>query len=181
MDATFLRRAYDRCADGYDERFAAQQSEKFAALAAHVPAPAPGALVLDAGAGTGLLGPALAQIGPRWATIRIVACDLSVAMLRHARPRATACVQADARRLPFARASFQRIFCVTGIVAAEDLAPALVSFCRVLAPGGWLALSLRSAELARDPAATAAELRLPLDLHAHGRAAGDVWLSLRRR
>jgi SAM-dependent methyltransferase len=97
--------------------------------------PEPGT-VLELGAGTGKLTAELLRHGHR-----VVATDLSAAMLRPMRRRLTGTrfVQARAERLPFASASFD------AVVAGQafhwfDTDRALPDIARVLRPGGTLAL-----------------------------------------
>jgi arsenite methyltransferase len=77
----------------------------------------------------------------------VVAVDLESHLLGRARERArsmrvgesVALIQADARRLPFADASFDGVVCESVLAFLEDKASALKEFHRVLTPGGFLA------------------------------------------
>src|SRR5207237_10125341 len=81
MDARTLAKAYDRSAATYDETFRELQRAKFRAAFRELPPLRPGALALDAGAGTGLLDEWLAEPTIRhqeWArSLRLVALDAS--------------------------------------------------------------------------------------------------------
>lgn len=176
MDPSFLRRAYDRDADGYDVRFAAQQRAKYEEIARVVPPPT-GGRVLDLGGGTGMLAETLGAAG--WPTDRFVVADLSHGMLRRATSRGLSAVQCDARRLPFARGTFSAVVSVTGLVGAEQVEPALVSAVRVLAPGGTLAVSLLPGDVPDGFEALTA--RLPLDRLHEGPAGVDRLFVWRRR
>lgn len=177
MDAAdLLRRAYDREAPTYDARFAAQQHEKYAALAAHVPPPEPRSLVVDAGGGTGMLRHALVAHSERWAHATFVVVDLSHAMLVKAQALKTMAIQADARRLPLKTASAACVVSVTGIVDPSHLARALVSSVRVCRPGGLIAFSLLS-----ETWNGMTNERLPLDPIVQIPVGGDVLRVWRRR
>ena len=108
MDRDLLARAYDRSADGYDDRFRALQREKYRAaaqlLAARLPPRGP---VLDAGGGTALFAEWLAdaaepfpELRERLRSERLVVLDASVGMLRRARARAQLCAAGDLVRPP---------------------------------------------------------------------------------
>jgi SAM-dependent methyltransferase len=133
-----LRRAYDRSADGYDERFAVLQAAKYGAIFERF-RPDAGARVLDLGCGTGLLLPKLAEH-----SALPVALDLSGAMLAHVRwpaPR----VQASSLALPFAPASFDAVFAVTSLLLdRRGFVHALVEIARILRPGGTAAITILS-------------------------------------
>ncbi|NHN54942.1 class I SAM-dependent methyltransferase [Calidifontibacter sp. DB0510] len=99
--------------------------------------------VLEFGAGAGQ--------GSRWVAgqgARAVATDLSIGMLGVGRRLNAASdhpvplVQADARRLPFAEASFDLVFSAYGAVPfIADTAALMVELARVLRPGGRLVFS----------------------------------------
>lgn len=104
----------------------------------------PGQSVLDLASGTGdlarLMRPMLGAEG------RLVLADFSSAMLRRGRNRLVDAglahgmhwVLADAQRLPFADASFDRITLAFGLRNVTDQARALAQMRRVLRPGGRL-------------------------------------------
>jgi len=141
VDSGLLRRASDRTAPVYDERFRALQEEKYRIVLGRLGALPTGRL-LDLGCGTGLLSPHL----PRPA----VGLDLSAAMLRRAHPRGVLAVQGDADALPFADASFAAVLSFTSLVARVSAGPALTEVARVLRPGGLLLLTLLPADLPAD-------------------------------
>lgn len=178
MDLALVAAAYNREADQYDERFREQQTEKHRVLAAQVPAPASG-WVLDAGGGTGLLAPNLASVDPGWTGSSFLVADASERMLRIAQARGQGVVQADVSALPFRKAAFERVFCVTGLVDAAIVERALTGFARVTLSGGFVALTLRPRDVPASLEARAAEL--PLEPVWSGSAAGDrcfVWRRL---
>ncbi len=115
---------------------------------------APGAVVLDAGCGTGRALPALrAATG---ATGTVVGLDLTPLMLaearRHGRAELAALLLADARRLPFADGSVDVVFAAGLVTHLPDLCAGLTELARVTRPGARLAIfhpSGRSALAAR--------------------------------
>jgi ubiquinone/menaquinone biosynthesis C-methylase UbiE len=120
-------------------------------------AAAPGERVLELGCGTGRVLPALAQaVGP---TGNVEAVDLSDGMLRVARARIrrsgmedrVTLRSADARRLPYADASFDGVFMsfTLELFATSDIPRVLAECRRVLRPGGRLVVVASSRE---DPA-----------------------------
>lgn len=100
---------------------------------------APGELVVDCPAGSGV---AEAAAGRR---IRgtLLAVDLSLPMLKRARRRRPSrrvhLVQADARRLPLADSTADRIACFMSLHCIPAKRAVLLEFARVLKPGGGLA------------------------------------------
>ncbi|MGZ6141832.1 MAG: class I SAM-dependent methyltransferase [Myxococcales bacterium] len=168
MDRRLLAKAYDRSAEGYDERFRALQRVKFRAAA---PLLEPGPLCVDAGGGTGLLlewardeRPQLLQ-GARWLVV-----DLSLGMLRLARGRTPLVVAADLARLPVREAD---LVCAFTSVLAE-VPRALGELERALRPGGQLVVSFLAAEA---PARFPDRLRLEAGPLPAGQ---DVVFSLRK-
>jgi len=91
VDRELLARAYDRSAEGYDERFRALQREKYRAAGLLLDAfPAPAGDILDAGGGTGLFSEWLAdpqeplpRLRAALRARRLVILDASVGMLRY--------------------------------------------------------------------------------------------------
>jgi SAM-dependent methyltransferase len=149
MDAETLRRAYDRSAEGYDQRFTALQHVKFEAMLAGAPVRG---RVLDAGAGTGLLAAWLkrAPSATEGAPDVIVALDISREMLRRAPgPR----VQGDLLRPPFKPASFDWVCAFTSIIGPENVAPALGALALLVAPGGTLVATILPDDLRGEPRA----------------------------
>jgi ubiquinone/menaquinone biosynthesis C-methylase UbiE len=101
--------------------------------------------VLEVACGTGISTEHLWRQLP--AGTRIVATDLSPAMLDYATERRTGLTgvsfqQAAADALPFDDAHFDALICQFGIMFFEDKPAALAEFARVLKPGGMLAFSV---------------------------------------
>ena len=95
---------------------------------------AEGALVLDLACGTGDLSRAAQRLG-----YRVVGADLSAGMLA-ANGAATALVEADGSRMPFAAAAFDGLVCGYALRNFTDLTATLTECARVLRPGGRLAV-----------------------------------------
>lgn len=132
MNPDILRRSYDTFAPRYEEVFQEQQRPKIEALLQRVPAVTP---ALDLGCGTGL--------ARRLSGRPFIGLDLSRGMLaRAAGPR----VQAELSRTPFADQAFRLILCVTALIDFADARPAVAEMRRLLAPEGWLALSVLKRE-----------------------------------
>lgn len=97
--------------------------------------------VLDVGCGDGALAVALARQGGR-----VVAVDPSAAMIAGARRRAEEgganilLCRAEAERLPFGSARFDRLVAITVLCFIEDAAPSFAEMARVLRPGGRLVI-----------------------------------------
>jgi SAM-dependent methyltransferase len=160
VDQRTLARAYDRSADGYDERFRELQRQKYRAAAPLLDAlrAAPRELAVDAGAGTALFAEWLCDEGEphpalraRLRELRWVALDLSPGMLRLARPREVLPVLADLALPPLRPASCALAVAFTSLL--EDKPAGLRALSRLLRPGGALVASLL-----RDEAPHAAEL-----------------------
>lgn len=94
-----------------------------------------GLRVLDVGCGSGRYLRHLAAVG----AARLTGCDLSSAMLAHARGVVSqptpSLVRADASGLPFLGESFDLLVCGLVLGHVADLAVALREFARVLTPG----------------------------------------------
>ncbi|MGH8273290.1 MAG: class I SAM-dependent methyltransferase [Gammaproteobacteria bacterium] len=128
---------YAPLAADYDRRWrhylAATTERTISALA-----PRPRERILDVGCGTGV---ALARIAADRPTARLSGIDLTPEMLAYARrrlPAAARLAHADARRLPFADASFDAALNLSMLHYLGDPATALSEMARVLAPGGRL-------------------------------------------
>lgn len=94
----------------------------------------PGARVLDLAAGNGRHGIVATKAGAQ-----VVAADFSRSLLAFARERGLACVQADARALPFAPGRFDGALFVAGLHCIPGRAArlgALAEMRRALRPGG---------------------------------------------
>jgi len=129
---------YDRCLVPFIfEPFAADFAKRL-----DVPG---GGSVLELACGTGVLTRAILKSLPR--DSRLVATDLNPPMLEHARRRLGADPRlewqvADAMKLPFPDASFDRIVCQFGVMFFPDKPAALAEARRVLKPGGMLAFNV---------------------------------------
>ena len=137
------RATYERMAVDYTRRIddyaAADEAERFTRLAA--PSPWTGPRILDAGCGPGRDAALL-----RLAGAQVVGLDLARAMLRQARQLddASQLAQGDLRRLPFATASFDAVWCFAALGHLPPMAIpiALAEFRRVL-NDGWLYIVIR--------------------------------------
>lgn len=132
MNPDILRNSYDTFAPRYEEVFLDQQRPKIEALLARVPPLTP---ALDLGCGTGLAR----RISGR----PFVGLDISRGMLTHAQgPR----VQAELTQAPFRAGAFRLVLSVTALIDYADARPAVAEIRRLLAPEGWLALSVLKRE-----------------------------------
>lgn len=106
------------------------------------------ARILETGAGTCRMGPALAK-GRRW----YVASDLSPEMLREGEGRLTRRLAADFRRLPFRAATFDAVVCLYDAInyclKLSDLDSYFREASRVLAPGGVLVADITTSTNSR--------------------------------
>jgi 2-polyprenyl-6-hydroxyphenyl methylase/3-demethylubiquinone-9 3-methyltransferase len=135
-----------------------------AARAALVPpAERPGAVLIDAGCGGGLLAPHLAGKG-----YRHVGVDLRPAGLRTAAAHGIAAVCGDVTRLPFAAASADVVAAGEILEHVTDLPGTVAELCRVLRPGGLVVLdTVNATALSRFVTVTAGEWVgvAPIGLH----------------
>jgi SAM-dependent methyltransferase len=145
---------YDRClGPAYFGPFAAE-------LARRVPAHSAGD-VLEIACGSGLVTRQLrAGIHPR---ARLVATDLSGAMVEHARTKLADVggiewSEANAMELPFGDGTFGAVVCGFGIMFMPDKVVALKEACRVLGDGGTVHLSAWDAIEKVPHAAASAEV-----------------------
>lgn len=140
---------YDDMADRYAERtsdyrsFPGLQDEvaRFTESLASVPG-----CILDLGCGAGRDADYFARHGRR-----VVAADLSIAMLRRTRTSLRGsgpshCVQLDLRRLPFAADSFAGVWVCASLV---HVPPSAIPGClgeahRTVKPGGRIAISMKT-------------------------------------
>ena len=164
MERSLLAKAYDRSAEGYDERFRALQRVKFRAAAPYL---RPGPLCVDAGGGTGLLLEWACDEMPGLLRAKWLIVDLSLGMLRIARTRTPLAVAADLARLPLRSADL--ICAFTSIL--DDVPRALAELARALGPGGRLIVSFLAAE---------APARFPLQVEARLPAGQDLIFALRK-
>jgi len=133
----------------------------------------PGDHVLDLGSGHGRGLAELARRAPRG---RAVGADPSPLMCELAAARNRERVQAgqvevvlaNAERLPFADASFDKVLCVHVVYFWRDLGAALHEIARVTKPGGRLAIAARTAENQAAVAAFPTEVyRFPTSAELH--------------
>jgi ubiquinone/menaquinone biosynthesis C-methylase UbiE len=130
---------------GYLERVSRDDAlRRVAEAALELMAPLTAQSVLEVGCGNGVFLPRLAKaVG---AEGRVVGIDHSEAFVEEARTKmaaaglaATVSVQqADACRLPFADATFDRAHCERLLMHLEDPSAALSEMRRVVRPGGWI-------------------------------------------
>jgi demethylmenaquinone methyltransferase/2-methoxy-6-polyprenyl-1,4-benzoquinol methylase len=139
-EGALVQAMFDRIAGRYDlanTLFSLGQDRHWRRVAVAAADPQPGQVVLDVAAGTGALAHALRDRGAR-----VVALDLSLAMLRTgaARPAAARLtwVNGDATRLPLPDASVDVVTIAFGLRNLPDAAAGLRELARVTRPGGRL-------------------------------------------
>ncbi len=138
------RRKYDALADRYEEIYfyVADVGRRLVELAA----PAPGARLLDVGAGRGAVARAALARG-----CVVTAIDASAGMVERLaadHPELTA-RQQDAGRLEFPAGAFDVVTAGFLVQVLDEPQVALAEFRRVLAPGGTVALSLERQSIGR--------------------------------
>jgi malonyl-CoA O-methyltransferase len=133
-----IGRAFGQAAATYDAHATVQKiaAERLAELIAEEPA----ARVLEIGCGTGFLTSALARRLPH---AEVIATDLAPAMLRACRNRVPAAryLAMDGERPCFAPGSFDLVCAGLAVQWFDDAQAALSNLCRLLRPGGRLAVS----------------------------------------
>jgi len=92
--------------------------------------------VLDAGCGKGRFARVLAERNPG---ARVTGLDLSEAMLRFT-PAGINKVAGSMNELPFADSAFDAVYATESLEHAVDIEGAIAGLCRVLKPGGKLAI-----------------------------------------
>ncbi len=133
------RAFFDRAARSWDSHRDPGVERRLRELVARM-ALRPGAWVLDVGTGTGILMPHL------WEAMEgrgsIVAFDFAVQMLRQVQSKRIRAflLQANAMSLPFRENSFDYAICNAIFPHLPDKAQVLAELCRVLGPGGKLAI-----------------------------------------
>lgn len=134
-----VARFFDERAEGWDDCVSPQHTKRLAGIVAELDIPR-GACIVDVGSGTGVLIPFLRdKIGPAG---RIIAMDLSPAMIRAAKNRRCACrplpLVADALDLPLCAACADCICCNSVFPHFHDQARAVAELARALRFGGRL-------------------------------------------
>ncbi len=161
------RRYYDRLGAYQDWAGRFEGRAKTRALA--LLAPTPGCRVLNVGVGTGKEQAHIAAaVAPDGVAVGL---DVSPVMLHRTRTRTGAPVcLGDARRLPFASASFDGLFAayVLDLLPAPDLPDLLHDFRRVLAPGGRLVLVTLTEGVTRPSRALVALWKLAYAISPEG-------------
>ena len=130
---------YDVTADMYDERYAVEQRGKYRKALETVNVS--GAMVLDVGCGSGLF---LSEVAAQ--AKLAVGLDVSRKLLPKAKERVgnfanVLLVQADADHLPFCDATFGTVFAFTVLQNMPKPAETLGELKRVVAGGGWVAVT----------------------------------------
>jgi len=131
--------AYDRAASGWARATSRVYQPLADALVARSPHPLVGRLVLDAGAGTGCGGVALAATGAR-----VISTDLSEGMLRHDRTRRPPAAVCDIGRMAVADDSVDDAVVPFVLNHLPDPTVALAEMRRVVRPGGAVLASVFS-------------------------------------
>jgi ubiquinone/menaquinone biosynthesis C-methylase UbiE len=106
------------------------------ALLHAAPAPVDGALLLDVGAGTGVVGDVATGLGAA-----CVETDVAVEMLAQRRDRPRRSVAADGHRLPFRSAAFDVVTAACSLSHLDDPSAMVAEARRILRPGGTLLAS----------------------------------------
>ena len=134
-----LMESYDSSAFTYDRLYGEEQEAKHLRVIRMMPS-IKGAIVLDAGCGSGLLIEKLVDTAGF-----IVGLDFSKAMLRIARDKFTqrtvALVRGDVEQLPFRDGVFDKVFMFTVLQNTPSPSTALREAHRVLRRNGYLAVS----------------------------------------
>jgi malonyl-CoA O-methyltransferase len=143
LDRSLVRRSFDRASLGYDRSAVLQAQVREQLLQRLELVKIEPRVVVDAGAGT---GHASRELASRYRGARVIALDVSMAMLREARRqqrwlRRFQRVCADAVRLPFATASVDLLYSNLMLQWCDDLDAVLAEIRRVLRPHGLLTFS----------------------------------------
>ena len=137
---TLARRSFESAAAAYDQAAALQQEVGQRLLQRLDLVKIQPGRILDLGSGTGQCIP---DLFARYKKARVVALDIALPMLWHARKRGRwlrkpRCVCADAERLPFADSSFDLVFSNLMLQWCVELEAVFTELQRVLRPGGLL-------------------------------------------
>lgn len=132
---------FDEHAAGWEGQVCPEHAERLARICAGLGI-ARGSRVLDVGAGTGILLPALeAQVG---AEGFVAALDISMKMLLEAKARQVkyrfVCFQGDVMDVPAAEGLFDWVICNSCFPHFVNQQRALIGLARVLKPGGRLVI-----------------------------------------
>ncbi len=143
LDARDVRRRFDRAATTFDDVDFVHAVTRDGLVTRLRPLVVDAARVLDLGAATGAATPLLQK---RFKGARIVSLDFSAAMLRRNLGKQRlfsrrACVQADARRLPFVEGCFDVVFANQLLPWIDDPAPLCEEVARVLRKDGVFAFA----------------------------------------
>ena len=135
--------SFDRAANIYDQTRPLPEATATHGIQAILDIAGPGALILDAGTGTGRISIPLLERGAR-----LVGCDLSMKMLRRLQEKFSSAplAQADIAHLPFLVNYFDALLTVHVMHLVGPWREALREFRRVLNPGGKY-LNIRTYEL----------------------------------
>ncbi|MCO6413159.1 MAG: malonyl-ACP O-methyltransferase BioC [Thiogranum sp.] len=142
-DKALARRSFEHAAAGYDQAAVLQKEVGQRLLERLDLMNLQPLRVLDLGAGTGQCLPGLFE---RYAKAQVVALDIALPMLGHARKkgrwlRRPRCVCADAEKLPFTDNSFDLVFSNLMLQWCVDLQSTFQELQRILRPGGLLLFS----------------------------------------
>lgn len=170
----YVQTVFDAYADSFDaslERLHYRAPELVAGELERVAGPPQARLAIaDAGCGTGLCGPLLRP----WAA-RLAGCDLSVGMLRRARPRGCYDVLHQAELVYYLAtqpAAFDVVVSADTLCYFGDLHEACAAAARALRPGGWLIFTVEAlgqeGDAAHDTPAAGVHLQ-PTGRYAHRR------------
>jgi ubiquinone/menaquinone biosynthesis C-methylase UbiE len=99
--------------------------------------------LLDAGCGKGRFARVIAAEHPQ---ARIAAMDISLAMLAHAPRAGVSPCAGSLTELPFASGAFDGAYATESLEHAVDIGQAVAELCRVVKPGGRIAIIDKNAE-----------------------------------
>ena len=139
-DKSLARRSFSSATESYDQAAVLQREVGRRLLQRLQLVKIQPGCILDLGSGTGHCIP---DLFARYKKADVVALDIALLMLRHARRRGRwlrrpRCVCADAERLPFADSQFDLVFSNLMLQWCVDLDVVFAELQRVLRPGGLL-------------------------------------------